>query len=173
MKNKGFTLLELLLVLVLILLAFGVIGFSFTSNIKGNIELSTKINSYIESLSIYNQIAKQFFSGYTKKRINIRLNKDRLSFYTYYPLFYPGAVRAEYYIEEEKGVKKLIYEEYPYVDGRLGFEGLKKQVLGRFKNIYFEAYKGNRFYTSYSGKEFPQVLKLVLDEQEYLIFSGK
>ncbi len=173
MKNDGFTLLELLLVLTLILLVFGVIGFSFTSNIKENIELSSRINRSIESLSIYNQLAKQFFSGYTQKNINIKLTHNRLSFYTYYPLFYPGAVRAEYYIEEENGLKKLIYEEFPYVDGKLGFGGLKKQVLGIFKKVSFEVYKGNRFLTSYSGKDFPQVLKIVLNDKEYLIFSGR
>ncbi len=173
MRNRGFTLLELLLVLVLVLLTFGIVGLSFTSNIKGNAELSAKINKEVEGLSIYNQIAKQFFSGYTKETVNIRLSRDRISFYTYYSLFFPGAVRAEYYVEEEKGLKRLVYEEYPYVDGKLGFEGLKKQVLGTFKKVSFEAYKGNRFYTSFSDKKFPQVLKIVLDDKEYLVFSGK
>ncbi len=173
MKNKGFTLLELLLVVTLLLIIFGVVGLSFSSNIKQNLHLSYRINSQINGLSIYNQLAKQIFSGYTQRKINIKLEKDRLSFYTYYPLFFSGAVRAEYYIEEKDGKKLLVYEEFPYVDGKLGYGGLKRQVLGTFKNLSFEALKNNRFYTSYSDKDFPQVIKLVLNENQYLIFSGR
>ncbi len=174
MKNKaGFTLLELLLVLVLILLVFGVIGFSFTTNIKGNVYLSQKINKTVEQLSIYNQISKQFFSGYTGKAVNIKLDKERLSFYTFYPVFYSGAVRAEYYIETSGNKKKLIYEEFPYVDGKLGFGGLKRIVLGTFDNISFEAFNRNRFYSSFTGKVFPRVLKVTLDRKDYYIFSGR
>ena len=173
MKNRGFTLLELLLVVSLLLIVFGVVGLSFTANIKGNIELSGRINKTVEELSIYNQLAKQFFSGYTGLGTNIKLEKDRLSFYTLYPVLYFGAVRAEYYVEDFEGKKKLVYEEFPYVDGKLGYGGLKKQVLGVFKNVSFEAYTGNRFYTSYSGKTFPKVLKVTLDDKEYYIFSGR
>ena len=172
--KKGFTLLELLLVFTLLLVVFGVIGLSFTGNIKGNIELSAKVNKTVEGLSIYNQIAKQFFSGYTERRINIKLDGDRLSFYTRYPLFFPGVVRAEYYIEkDEDGKEKLIYEEFPYVDGKLGYPGLKKQVLGTFKDVKFEAYKGSRFYNSFSGKKFPSVIKIYLDGHEFYVYSGR
>ena len=59
MKNKGFTLLELLLVITLLLIAFSVIGYVYVSELKGNIYLSSKVNRYIEYLAVKNQLTKQ------------------------------------------------------------------------------------------------------------------
>lgn len=173
MKSKGFTLLELLLVLSLLLIVFGVIGFSFSSNIKQNLELSERINKTIESLSIYNQLSKQLFSGYQKNKENFRLDRNRISFYTLYPVFFSGAARAEYYVEEKEGKNYLMYEEFPFIDGKLGYPGLKKQVLGIYKQINFEVLNNNKYYETFSGKDFPQAVKIVLDGQEYIFFNRR
>jgi len=170
MKNKGFTLLELLLVLSLILIVFGIVGFSFTSNIKQNLNLSLEINKTIQSLSIYNQLSKQLFSKYEKTNINFKLDEDRISFYTLYPVFFEGAVRAEYYVENKNKKIFLFYEEFPYVDGKLGNTGLKKQLLGIFEDVKFEAVKGDRYYESISGRNFPQAVKISLDGRSFIFY---
>jgi len=173
MKSKGFTILELLLVLSLVLIFFGLVGMSFTNSVKDNMELSKDINRAVESLSVYNQLSKQLFSAFTGKSINIKLEKDRLSFCTFYPLFFSGCVRAEYYVEEKEGKKRLVYEEFPYCDGNLGLPGLKKEILAYFDNIRFEAYRRNRVYDTFSGKEFPDFIKLSIDNEDYFIHTGR
>ncbi len=173
MKDRGFSLLELLLVLALLLISFSIIGFFFSNNINSTIQLMGEVNKNIEYLSIYNQISKQFFSKCEKKNINIRVDEDRISFYTYYPVFFTGAVRCEYYVEEDRNLKKLIYEEFPYIDNKLGHSGLKKQILGTFKDIKFEAFQDNKFYSVYEDKKFPYAIRITLDNESFLIFSGR
>ncbi|WP_457639344.1 hypothetical protein [Persephonella sp.] len=166
---KGFTLLELLLVVSLTLIVFGVVGFSFVNFFRGNVELSAQINKTVSHLSVYNQLSRQLFSIYTGKAENIKIDGNRISFYTYYPVFFEGAVRAEYYIKEEKGKKLLYYEEYPYVDGKLGHPGLKKAVLGVFQFLEFEPYYGGSFKDRYTGKKPPEAIRINFKENQYII----
>jgi len=173
MKDKGFTLLELLLVITLVMLVFGIVGFSFVNFLTGNARLSAQINNTIKDLSVYNQITKQMFSLYTGKKINIQIDANRISLYTLFPVFYEGAVRAEYYIKEENKKKILIYEEYPYVDGKLGYPGLKKMVLGEFQSLSFEILKDGRFADQYAGQKTPPALKITADGGEYIITGRK
>ncbi|WP_457643798.1 prepilin-type N-terminal cleavage/methylation domain-containing protein [Persephonella sp.] len=173
MKNRGFTLLELLLVITLVMLVFGIIGFSFVNFLTGNANLSARINKTVNDLSVYNQISKQMFSVYTGRKINIKIDANRISIYTLYPVFYEGAVRAEYYIKEENKKKILIYEEYPYVDGRLGHPGLKKMVLGEFQSVSFEVLKDGRFTDRYTGQKIPPALRITTDGGEYIITGRK
>ena len=169
-RNKGYTLLELLLVISLLSIAFSLIGLIYINNIKGNIKLTAEVNQNIKYLSVYNQIQKQFYSYYLNRKINIKLENNRLSFYTGYPIFYGGIVRAEYYTElSEDGNYYLIYEEFPYPDGKLGFEGSKKLVLGKFKNVNFNIMNKNKIFSSFKNKKFPNGLILEIDEKKFYI----
>jgi len=171
MKNKAFTLLELLIVITLLGIFFGLVSLIFITNIKAGLDLSLRANSEIQYLSIYNQIRKQFVARYTKQDKNVYITRDRVSFYTYYPVFFYGAVRVEYYIQRNEDKYQLIYEEFPFVDGKLGNKGLKKMVLGEFEKAQIEAYfKNNRKQLEYKGKDFPTYLKLILNDNEFFIY---
>ncbi|WP_456401661.1 prepilin-type N-terminal cleavage/methylation domain-containing protein [Persephonella sp.] len=172
-NNKGFTLLELLLVILLLLTVFGVLGMSYISNIKDTVTLTGKINRFTQYLSINNQLSKQLFSKFEKEGINFRLDRDRLSFYTLYPLFYSGAVRAEYKIKKIEGDRYiLIYEEFPYIDGKLGWDGLKKITIGNFEKVEFYIIDRGKIFENYSSKNFPEILKIVLDDEIFYITAG-
>ncbi len=171
-NTKAFTLLELIVVITLLSVVFALIGFTFIKNIEGSLDVSKTIHKTVSSLSIYNQLKKQIFAKYTPKnqKIVIKLSEDSLSFYTGYPIFYEGFVRAEYKIEKTKDNKKiLIYEEYPYIDGKLGGDGIKKVVLGKFKDLSIEFIKNKKVYKSFNGNKFPEIIKINIDDYEYYI----
>ncbi|HHG73574.1 MAG TPA: prepilin-type N-terminal cleavage/methylation domain-containing protein [Persephonella sp.] len=173
MRNKGFTLLELLLVVTLLLLVFSVIGSVFISELKGNILLKGKINRYIEYLSVKNQLTKQFFSKIEKRKTNFKLGSDGLSFYTLYPIFFPGAVRAEYKIEKtENNRYRLIYQEFPFIDENLGEEGLKKMTMGTFDKITFTVINNGKEFENYSDQKFPQIIKINMDDEYFYVTDG-
>ncbi|HIE59015.1 MAG TPA: prepilin-type N-terminal cleavage/methylation domain-containing protein [Persephonella sp.] len=170
MKNKNaFTLLELLIVITLLLLIFGIIGYTYVSNIKGLSYLSIKSQKTVQEISLVSQITKQIFSSIEKKTINFELEEDRISFYTLYPIFYEGAVRAEYRIEKVKDKYKVLYMEFPYIDGKLGDEGLKKTVIGYFDYIKVEVLQNGRFLRNFRSKGFPQYLIIFTKNRKYLI----
>lgn len=169
-EEKAFTLLELIVVITLLSVLFALIGFTFIKNIEGSIYTSEKIYSAVKEISVYNQLEKQIFSKKTtNKNISILLSENRLSFYTGYPIFYTGFVRAEYVIQEEDNKKVLIYEEFPYIDGQLGTEGLKKVNLGKFDNLSIEVIKDRKVYKSYKNKDFPDLIKIEIDNNIYYI----
>lgn len=170
MKNKnGFTLLELLVVITLLLLIFGIIGYTYVSNIKGLSYLSIKSQETVQEISFISQISKQIFSSIEKKPINFELEEGRISFYTLYSIFYEGAVRAEYRIEKIKDKYKVSYMEFPYIDGKLGNEGLKRTIIGYFDNIKVEVLQNGRFLRNFRSGEFPQYLIIFRKNRKYLI----
>ncbi len=171
-NTKAFTLLELIVVITLLSVVFALIGFTFIKNIEGSLDVSKNIHKTISSLSIYNQLEKQIFAKYTPKnqKTVIKLTEDSLSFYTGYPIFYEGFVRAEYKIKNtEDNMKLLIYEEYPYVDGKLGEDGIKKVVLGKFRDLTIEFIKNKKVYQSFNGNKFPKIIKIKINDYEYYI----
>jgi len=171
MKNKGFTLLELLIVIVLISIVFATSGFVFINNIKSLIYFSSDLNDESSQIGFINQITAQLYSKYEKRNENIKIDEDRISFYTGYPIFYEGFVRAEYVIEKEENTeyKKVYYEEFPYIDGNLGFEGLKRMFIGKFKDIKISVYEDGRWYVNYRNKKFPKIIKIQLNGNEFYI----
>ncbi len=167
--NKAFTILELLLVVTLLLLIFGIAGFTFINNLKGIQELDVTINKEVNNLSLLNQLSKQLFAKYEKKPVNIIVERDRISFYTLLPVFFEGAVRSEYIFEKEGEKIKITYEEYPYVDGNLGLEGIKRQVIGLFDSIKVEVLEGDRWLENYKGAKFPTIFKIIINGEEFYI----
>ncbi len=168
-NKKAFTILELLLVITLLLLIFGVAGFTFINNLKGIKDVDITINTEVNNLSLLNQLSKQLFAKYEKKPVNIIVERDRISFYTLLPIFFEGAVRSEYIFEKEGDKIKVVYEEYPFVDGNLGMEGIKRQVIGIFNDIKVEVLEGDRWLENYKGGEVPTIFKLIINGEEFYI----
>ena len=173
-NKKAFTILELLLVVTLLLMIFGIAGFTFINNLKGIQQISYTINEEVNNLSFFNQLSKQLFAKFEKKPVNVIVERDRISFYTIMPVFFEGAVRAEYIFEKKGDKIKVVYEEFPYVDGNLGLEGIKKQLIGIYDSVKVEVLKGDRWLENYRGREFPKIFKLVVnDEQFYITIRGR
>ncbi len=175
-QDKGFTLLELLIVITLIAIVFSIGGFVFINNIKSMFSFSSELNNSTVQLSFINQLTAQLFSKYEKRYENIKIDEDRISFYTGYPVFYEGFVRAEYILKKNKdtGYTTVYYEEFPYIDGNLGFDGLKKSYIGKFKNLKISVYDGGKWYINYRNKKFPAVIKVSIDGNDYYItVNGK
>ena len=178
-KNNGFTLLELLLVILLLVITFGVIGFTFVNNLTGIKRLDITINQEVSKLSLINQLSKQLFARFEyhgkPNYTNIILERDHLSFYTLYPAFFQGCVRAEYTFEKiDENKVKVIYEEFPFRDGNLGMPGLKKQVVGIFPKLSLEVLKRDKWYENYKGTKVPTIFRLIIgDETYYITDRGK
>ncbi len=169
-QNRAFSLLELIIVISLLGIVFGIIGTTFINSVKSVRNVEDEIQNQINNISLYNQLAKQLFAKYEKKKLNIIIQRDRISFYTYYPVFFEGAVRAEYVFEKLGEEKiKVVYQEAPYVDGKLGIEGVKKQTIGIYKNVSVDILQGNNWLENYKGKRFPKVLRLSLNDSIYYI----
>ncbi|NPA51913.1 MAG: type II secretion system protein [Aquificae bacterium] len=169
-SKRGFSLLELIVVITLLSIVFGIIGTVFINSSKGITQVQINIQKEIKNLSFLNQLSKQLFAKYEKKPQNIVIQRDRISFYTYYSLFFEGAVRAEYIFEEtENDLIKVTYEEAPYVDGKLGIQGLKRQYIGLYKKVTVDVLQGDSWFENYRGKLFPRIIKLTLDGEQFYI----
>ncbi len=168
--NRGFSLLELIVVISLLSIFFGIIGITFINSTRGIRQVQTDIQKQIRDLSFLNQLSKQLFAKYENKPENIIVQRDRISFYTYYPLFFEGAVRAEYVFEKTENDRiKITYQESPYVDGKLGIEGVKKQFVGIFNSVSVEVLQGDVWLENYRGKIFPRIIRIKLDEDLFYI----
>ncbi|EDP73125.1 hypothetical protein HG1285_10797 [Hydrogenivirga sp. 128-5-R1-1] len=66
-QDKGFTLLELLIVITLIAIVFSIGGFVFINNIKSMFSFSSELNNSTVQLSFINQLTAQLFFKIRKK----------------------------------------------------------------------------------------------------------
>lgn len=172
-KNEGFSLLELLVVIILISLVFSIGGTVFINNIKSMGDFENSINNNINEIAFINQLTAGLYSKYEKRDENIKIEEDRISFYTGYPVFYEGFVRAEYILKKsDEDYTDIYYEEFPYVDGNLGFDGIKKSYIGKFKNLKIYIYDGQNWLVNYKGKNFPQIIKISIDGFDYYITTN-
>ncbi|SNR80484.1 prepilin-type N-terminal cleavage/methylation domain-containing protein [Desulfurobacterium atlanticum] len=170
-SRKGVTLLELLIVVTLFAVIFSAVEFLFSGTIFSSASLSSRVNKDTEAISFYSQLSAQLFSSFNPRRENFLLDSDTLSFYTLSPLFYPCGVRAEYRFKKDNGTVEVVYEEFPYPDGRLGEEGKRKVVIGRFSDVKFYVYVNGEWKDAYRGS-FQGIGKVEIDGREYII-TGK
>ncbi len=168
--NKGFTLLELLIVVVLISIVFSIGGMVFINNLKSFSDFNIGLAEKSLEIGFVNQLSSQMFSKYEGKPTNFVLTNSSLSFYTYYPVIFDGLVRAEYTFEkDENGIVTVKYEEFPYVDGKLGTSGLKEIFIGKYNNISIEVLQNGVWEKIYKHKKFPQIVKLKINSFTYYI----
>ncbi len=172
-SRKGFTLLEVLIVVALFVVLFAAIEFMFTGTLFSALEISGKVDKETSALSLYSQMNRQLFSRFNPKKENFLLTENRLSFYTLSPVFFEGGVRAEYLFNgTERGVR-VIYEEFPCPDGRLGTKGKKKMDFGVFDNVSFSVFQNGEWKREF-GEDFPGIGNLTVDGRSFIVVgSGK
>jgi hypothetical protein len=162
----AFTLLELLIYITLAIIVSSITLYIYLNTSYGIRDIKQNNMAMTQRFSILVQMEKQLFSLY-KEGGAIKLKDGRLSFYTLYPVFYSGIVRAEYFFD--RGTKLLYYEEYPYVDGNLGTDGLKKMVLGKFDELDFYFLDNSSWSKDYKDGITLKAIRLDIDNESYYL----
>jgi prepilin-type N-terminal cleavage/methylation domain-containing protein len=129
-KKKGFTLLEVLIVFILVSLIFVVIYESFKITGEGGFLFSKKGDELSFKLELFYRLKHQL-EGVLK---NFGMKKENstyiLSFVTSQGEIYRGVVSANYFFKDNK----IFYCENPYYSGELFKCKKEKSFLGRVQN---------------------------------------
>lgn len=153
--KRGFTLLEVLLVLVLMGVFFGVLSYSFYSSARSSYLL-------LESAEITKEEALLFWNIQRKLSgaVDLYLKKDALFMITSAGDYYQGVVKCAYLYKDGW----LYYYEFPYPYGDITFYEEDRLIrLGRYDEISFRAYANGQYLEEFKG--LPQWVELKLDSK--------
>ncbi|OMH40861.1 type II secretion system protein [Desulfurobacterium indicum] len=171
-SKSAFTLLEILIVVSLMAVLLAAVEFFYSGTVFSSGDIEQKAVYVENDLNLYSQLSRQLFSFFKPRNENFLLTKDRLAFYTLYPVFYSGGVKAVYIFRREgNGKTEVIYQEFPYPDGKLDSNGTKKIVIGDFSNFEFQVLNGGNWTENFEGN-FTGIARLFVDGKKFLI-TGK
>ncbi|RMH79738.1 MAG: prepilin-type N-terminal cleavage/methylation domain-containing protein [Acidobacteria bacterium] len=147
--KRGFTLLEVLLVLVLMSIFLGMLTYSFYSTLK---------NSYaiVELSELTKEEAKLLWNLQRKLSgaLELYVKKDSLFMLTSAGDYYQGVVKCAYIFKDGW----LYYYEFPYPYGELTFYEEDRLIrVGRFEGFQIRAYVMGNHLEEYRGV--PEVLE--------------
>jgi len=161
LKQKGFTLIEVLLVLTLIGFIFLILSTVFYSNIHNSLNLITNSEKLKNEADLFWNIQRKVFSAQ-----EIYLERGNLYMITSAGDFYQGVVKSAYIYKYKE--QKLYYYEFPYPYGDLKFyEEDKLLLVGEFRDFKILAYKGEKSYEDFNGK--PDYFNFHLDKWKFII----
>jgi len=168
---KGFTILELLIVITMMVLLSTVTLYVYINTIDGAKRIEKSNEEILQTCAALVQMEKQLFLFIKQKAVTSSLKRGDCHFILIIQCFMGGIVRAEYYVKQVDQKQLLVYEEYPYVDNKLGEDGLKKITLGSFDTLKLQAvdsFKG----TTDNDIDNPTNIKgfrLEIDNKEYYV----
>jgi len=166
-RNKGFTLIEILVVLALFSLIFGLISFTFYNVVKNSISLVDSGSSIKEKAILFWDIQRAILSA---KDIYIEEEGENSLLYliTAGGLYTKGIVKAFFFVEENA----LYYREFPYDYGDIRYvkEG-KTYKLARVNSFRVRAFNGRREVTNFKG--IPEYLIVEIDGRKFTIVPIK
>ncbi|MEJ5339282.1 MAG: type II secretion system protein [Aquificaceae bacterium] len=141
--KRGFTLLEVLLVITLIGVFFGVLSYSFYSSVR---------NSYLllESAELTKEEALLFWNLQKKLvgAVDLYMRKDALFVITSSGDYYEGVVKCAYLYKDGW----LYYYEFPYPYGEITFYEEDRLIkLGRFDEFSFRVYANGQYLEEFRG----------------------
>lgn len=157
--KRGFTLLEVLLVLVLMGVFFGVLSFSFYSSVRNSYALS-------ESAQLAREEALLFWSLQRKLTgaTDLYLKRDALFMITSAGDYYQGVVKGAYIYRDGW----LYYYEFPYPYGDITFyEEDKLLRVGRFGEVSFRAFVEGQYLEEFRG--IPQWVEVKIENKVFRI----
>lgn len=158
-SKKGFTLLEVLLVLVLISLLFGTLSYTYYSALNSSLDLARDSQKLRQEAYLLWNLKRKVVSAKI-----LHMEKDKLFMITSAGDYYDGMVKCAYIYKE--GV--LYYYEFPYPYGDIKFYEEDKLIkLGKFNAFSFRAYAGGNFYDTFDG--IPELLYVKLDTRQLVI----
>lgn len=160
--KKGFTLIEVLIVIILIGLIFSLLSMIFYSNINNSLNLILESERLKKEASFFWNIQRKIASAK-----EIHLDKGNLYMLTTAGDYYEGVVKSAYIFRDGN----LFYYEFPYPYGDLRFyEEDKLYNLGKFKNFNILAFKNEKKYDEFIG--FPDYFLVEYDDKIIVVKSN-
>jgi prepilin-type N-terminal cleavage/methylation domain-containing protein len=162
---KGFTLLEVLVVLVLVGLIFTLVLTVFWRITETSSEVSKRASKLQRETTLYWQLTRSFFGT---KRLAV-VNGTQIYAITTGGSLFKGTVWCAYLYRNGT----LYYYEYPYPPP-YSIKEIPREaseiILGKFKSVKFSARKGGIFYSNFEGK--PDTVKVELNGESFLFAVG-
>ncbi len=157
---KGYTLLELLIVLTLISLIFSLISFSLYSNVKSSLNIVKSSEHLKEEVLFFWELQKLFYSA---QEIVIR-DGERAHLLTRGGRFYRGLVMVSLIFKDGK----LYYYEFPYFKNSVDYyEEDKLRLIPWVKEFKVYAYRGGKVMKDFKG--IPERIIVKLNGREIVI----
>ncbi|WP_448584400.1 prepilin-type N-terminal cleavage/methylation domain-containing protein [Thermocrinis sp.] len=157
--KRGFTLLKILVVLLLLGLLFGLLSFVLKSGIENSlsvVENSQRLKD--ESLLILN-IQRKILSAK-----DAYMEEGKLFLHTYAGDYYEGLVKCAYIYKDGA----LYYYEFPYPYGSINFYEEEKLIkLASFDSLSFLAESMGNFQKSFRG--LPERYRIIVEGREYVL----
>lgn len=151
--KKAFTLIEVLLVLVLMGLFFGILSYSFYSSTRNAYLLSESSQLTKEEVLLFWDLQRKLVGA-----SDLYIKKDALFMITSSGDYYQGVVRCAYIYKDGW----LYYYEFPYPYGDISFyEGDKLIKVGKFKDLSFKAFFNGKYMEEFKG--LPQWIEVSLE----------
>lgn len=161
-NKKGFTLIEVLIVIVLIGLIYSLLSMIFYSNIGNSLNIISDSEKLKREANFFWNIQRKVASAK-----EIYLNKGNIYMLTTAGDYYEGLVKSAYIFREGN----LYYYEFPYPYGDLRFyEEDKLNNLGKIDKFQILAYKNENKYDEFTG--FPDYFLVDYNERKIIVKSG-
>jgi len=157
--KKAFTLVEVLVVLLLLGLLFGLLSYVLKAGIESSlfvVESSQRLRD--ESLLVWN-IQRKLMSAK-----DAYIEEDRLFLHTYAGDYYEGMVKCAYIFKDGT----LYYYEFPYPYGSINFYEEEKLIkLAKFKSFSFLAESTGTTQKTFRG--LPERYRIIIEDREYVL----
>ncbi|MCS7262001.1 MAG: prepilin-type N-terminal cleavage/methylation domain-containing protein [Aquificaceae bacterium] len=141
--KRGFTLLEVLLVLTLLGIFFGVLSYSFYSSARTSYALMESAELTREEVLLFWNLQRKFVGA-----TDVAVRKEGVFMITSAGDYYQGVVKCAYIYKDGW----LYYYEFPYPYGDLTFYEEDRLVkVGRIRELSFRAFVGGQYLEEYRG----------------------
>lgn len=158
-NSRGFTLTEVLLVLIITGLIFSVITLVFSSSVNNSLNLISRAETLKKEASLLWNIQRKILSS-----TELLLEKDKLHMITAAGDFFEGVVKCSYIIKEGT----LYYYEFPYPYGDLRFyEDRGLIFVGSFRDLKILAYKNQQIHQEFKG--IPDYFQIELNGKVFVV----
>ncbi len=157
-KNKGFTLVEVLIVLSLLGLTFSVLLLTWARGMDSSLNISKRAEELKSEILLFWDLQRKILGA--KK---IKLYRGNIYMITTGGSIYQGIVKCAYVFNNGS----LFYYEYPYPYGALEeIEEDKLQRIGNFENFEVSAVKDKKEWRDYEGM--PDYVVIRLNDREFV-----
>ncbi len=159
-RGKGFTLPEVLVVLILLGVLFSIVGTVFLRGSDSALSVIERAEKLKLEVSLFWDLQRKIIGSR-----NLKVEGDAIYMVSSGGSYYPGVVKCAYLFKHGK----LYYYEYPYPLGALDeVEEDKLVLIGNFESVTFSAIERDREYETYEG--LPDYVKVSVNGKD-LIFQ--